>query len=78
MKDIFCEQYSIMADEQYPCERVSAKIKSIRGNFKNAVDSGKKSRGGRIVFKSYDICERIMGVVLIQNIFSLSIVIKNE
>ena len=47
VKDRFCEQYPIVADEQYPRtndrnsitkERVSAKIKSILGNFKKAVD----------------------------------------
>ena len=70
VKDRFCEQYPFVADEQYPRtndlnsitkERVSVKIKSIRGNFKKAVDSGKKSGGGRIIFTFYDICERIWG-----------------
>ena len=69
VKERFCEQYPTVADDQYQRsndlnsitkERVSAKIKSIRGNFKKAVDSGKKS-GGRIIFTFYDICERIWG-----------------
>ena len=70
VKERFCEQYPTVADDQYPRsndlnsitkERVSAKIKSIRGNFKKAVDSGKKRGGGRIIFTFYDICERIWG-----------------
>ena len=31
-------------------ERITAKLKSIRTGFKNAVDAGHKSGGGRVVF----------------------------
>lgn len=70
VKDRFCEQYPTVMNNTHARtndlnsitkERVSAKIKSIRGNFKKAVDSGKKSGGGRIIFTFYDICESIWG-----------------
>ena len=66
----FCEQYPEVEDEKFPhCkdlgsiakERVSAKLKSIRTNFKKAVDTGKRSGGGRIIFTFYELCERIWG-----------------
>ena len=42
-------------------ERVSAKLKKIRTQFKIAVDCGKKSGGGRIDFTFYTICQNIWG-----------------
>ena len=68
IKSKFCEQYPEVEDEKFPrCkdldsitkERVSAKLKSIRTNFKKAVDTGKRSGGGRIIFTFYELCERI-------------------
>ena len=50
-KSKFCEQYPEVEDEKFPRsndldsitkERVSAKLKSIRTNFRKAVDTGKK------------------------------------
>ena len=52
IKSKFCEQYPEVEDEKFPrCkdldsitkERVSAKLKSIRTNFKKTVDTGKRS-----------------------------------
>ena len=51
IKSKFCEQYPKVEDEKFPRsndldsitkERVSAKLKSIRTNFRKAVDTGKK------------------------------------
>ena len=68
IKSKFCEQYLEVEDEKFPRsndldsitkERISAKLKSIRTNFRKAVDTG-KSRGGRIIL-FYKLCERIWG-----------------
>ena len=42
-------------------ERVTSKIKDIRKKYKKAVDSGKKSGGGRTVATFYDVCNNIWG-----------------
>ena len=42
-------------------ERVSAKLKKIRTQFKKGEDHGKKSGGGRIVFTFYTISQNIWG-----------------
>ena len=42
-------------------EPVSAKLKSIRTHIKKAVDTGKRSGGGRIICTFYELCERIWG-----------------
>lgn len=36
-------------------ERIAAKLKTVRGNFKKAVDSGRRSGGGRVVMTYYDL-----------------------
>ena len=46
-------------------ERVSAKLKKIRTQFKIAVDCGKKSGGGRIDFTFYTIA-KISGEIVRQ------------
>ena len=55
-------------DEEYPRsnkleeitkERISAKMKTIRKNYKKAVDCGKRSGGGRVVMAFYDLCNDI-------------------
>ena len=70
IKSKFWEQYPEVEDEKFPrCkdldsimkERVSAKLKSIRTDFKKAVDTGKRSGGERIIFTFYELCERIWG-----------------
>ena len=70
IKSKFCEQYPEVEDEKFPrCkdldsitkERVSAKLKSFRTNFKKALDTGKRSGGGRIIITFYELCERIWG-----------------
>ena len=64
----FYEQYPEVEDEKFPRsndldsitrERVSAKLKSTRTHYKKAVDTGKRSGGGRIIFTFYELSERI-------------------
>ena len=66
----FCNQYPEVEDEKFSRsddldsitkKRISDKLKPIRTNFKNTVDTGKKSGGGRIIFTFYELCERISG-----------------
>ena len=45
--------------DKFTKERVSAKLKAIRQKYKKAVDSGKRSGGGRIVMTFYDLCNEI-------------------
>lgn len=40
-------------------EKISQKIKRIKANFRKAVDSGRKSGGGRVVLGLYDECFEI-------------------
>ena len=40
-------------------ERISAKMKAIRKNYKKAVDIGKRNGGGRVVMTFYDLCHDI-------------------
>ena len=42
-------------------DRISAKIKNIRTDFRKAVESGKKSGGRRAVFTFYSLCQRLWG-----------------
>ena len=48
-------------EEKITKNRIAAKLKKIRTNFRKAVDTGRKSGGGRIVFSFYDLCEKIWG-----------------
>lgn len=63
--EVMQEQYP--DSEKYPNkktvnkDRVTAKLKQIRANFKKAADLGKKSGGGRIVFTYYDIFVKLYG-----------------
>ena len=66
IKSKFCEQNPEVEDEKFPRsndldlitkERVSPKLKSIRTNFKKAVDTGKRSGGGRTISMFYELCE---------------------
>ena len=66
IKSKFCELHPEVEDEKFPRgndsitkERVSAKLKSVRTHFKKAVDTGKRSGGGRIIFTFHELCERI-------------------
>ena len=42
-------------------ERVAAKIKKVRASYKEAVDKGRRSGGGRLVLVWYDLCASIWG-----------------
>ena len=74
IKELILERYpdkpSDNPNEQFPRvgktefitkERVSAKLKKMRTDYKKAVDSGRKSGGGRVVFTFYNLCESLWG-----------------
>ena len=74
IKELILERYpdkpSDNPNEQFPRvgktefitkERVSAKVKKMRTDYKKAVDSGRKSGGGRVVFTFYNLCESLWG-----------------
>ena len=42
-------------------DRVAAKLKKIRQDYKKAADAKRKSGGGCVVFMFYDLCETIWG-----------------
>jgi hypothetical protein len=42
-------------------ERIASKIKDLRKKYKKAVDSGRRSGGGRTVASFYDVCNSIWG-----------------
>ena len=75
IKSIFIERYTSNVDEenngnkqQFPRigiaetigkERIGAKVKKIRTNYKKAVDAGLQSGGGRVVLTFYNLCKKI-------------------
>eukprot|EP00794_Sanderia_malayensis_P015582 gene15582-17156_t len=44
-------------------DRIIPKIKRLRANYRKAVDSGRRSGGGRIVMGLYDECSEIWGAL---------------
>ncbi len=42
--------------EEFSKDRLTAKLNQIKTSFRKAVDSGRKSGGGRVVFALYDEC----------------------
>ena len=72
IKDLFVERYPTGdnqietfpkedPDKEFSKERVLAKIKSVRQKYRAALDSGRRSGGGRIVAQFYDLCSQIWG-----------------
>lgn len=47
--------------DKYTKERVVAKVKGLRLRYKAAVDSGKRSGGGRVVCSFFDQCSQVWG-----------------
>jgi hypothetical protein len=45
--------------EELTKERVVAKVKALRLKYRKALDSGRRSGGGRVVAQFYDICSKI-------------------
>ena len=55
-----CKDYP-HTKEELTKKILSAKVKAIRGKFREAVDSGRKSGHGRVVLLYYELCEKIWG-----------------
>ena len=50
--------------EDYPHTKekvLSTKLKAVRGIFRKAIDSGRRSGHGRVVLLYYELCEKIWG-----------------
>ena len=65
INEFFIERYPKESEEEFSKlsvldritkERVAAKVKQLRVKYKNAVDVGKRSGGGRIIMTYYDLC----------------------
>lgn len=52
--------HEVVEFQQNPA-RLSRKIKQLRNKYATAVRAGKKSGGGRQVFKFYDLCQDVFG-----------------
>lgn len=55
-----CKDYP-HTKEELTKKILSAKLKAIRGKFREAVDSGRRSGHGRVVLLYYELCEKIWG-----------------
>ena len=71
IRDIFIERYpKNSTDESYPHhesvkqfskERIITKVKALRNKYKIALDSGRRSGGGKVVAQFYNLCTDIWG-----------------
>ena len=71
IRDIFIDRYpKTLTDESYPHhdaakhftkERIISKVKALRNKFKIALDSGRRSGGGKVVAHFYNLCTDIWG-----------------
>ena len=70
IREQFLQSYPKESNDQFPKKdleneftkaRIVSKIKGIRLKYRRAVDSGRKSGGGRVVATFYDACESIWG-----------------
>ena len=65
--ELMMKQYPSGDNDNYPNknslnkDRITAKLKGVRTGFKKAVDAGKKSGGGRVVFTFYNLCLNLWG-----------------
>ena len=65
--ELMMKQYPMTVSENYQKKNslnkdcITAKLKSIRTDFKKAADTGKKSGGVRVVFTFYDLCANLWG-----------------
>ena len=64
----FVQKYPKGKSEEFPHsndeaafteERITAKIRKVKNNFRKALDSGRRSGGGRLVFTLYEDCSAI-------------------
>ena len=46
-------------NETFTRDKISSKIKAVRGNYRKAVDAGRQSGGGRVVATFYELCQEI-------------------
>ena len=46
-------------NETFTRDKISSKIKAVRGNYRKAVDTGRQRGGGRVVATFYELCQEI-------------------
>ena len=46
-------------NETFTRDKISSKIKAVRGNYRKAVDASRQSGGGRVVATFYELCQEI-------------------
>lgn len=68
MLALFLEQYPSETSEEYPHVKeeitrahLTTKMKAVRGKYRNAVDTGRRSGHGRVVLLYYELCEQVWG-----------------
>lgn len=68
MLALFLEKYPSETNEDFPHVKedithanLTTKMKAIRGKYRNAVDTGRRSGHGRVVLLYLELCEQIWG-----------------
>ena len=57
-----CQKSKLERDvDLFTREKIGSKIKDLRKKYKKAVDTGRRSGGGRTVATFYDLCNKIWG-----------------
>ncbi|KAK7877436.1 hypothetical protein WMY93_031856 [Mugilogobius chulae] len=64
----YLEQYPSETSTEFPHEKreltraiLTTKLKAVRGKYRQAVDSGRRSGHGRVVLLYFELCEQIWG-----------------
>ncbi|XP_061574466.1 uncharacterized protein LOC133453999 [Cololabis saira] len=65
---LFLEQYPTETSEDFPHRKedvsrtsLTTKLKAVRGKYRKAVDTGRKSGHGRVVLLYFELCEQVWG-----------------
>ncbi|XP_019134811.2 uncharacterized protein LOC109143111 [Larimichthys crocea] len=68
MLALFLEKYPSETNEEFPHVKeditqanLTTKMKAIRGKYRNAVDTGRRSGHGRVVLLYLELCEKVWG-----------------
>lgn len=51
--------------EAFTKGRISTKLKKFTADFYKAIDKGKRSNSGRVVFTFFDMCEQLWEIALL-------------
>ena len=59
-----------IANAEFTRNKLATKVKQLRQNYRKAIDSGRKSGGGRIVATFFDLWGNICGGSYVRAIYS--------